>query len=119
MAACHEEFCMLTTLIYLIDCVLVHDKSLSDKKAHDWLCAFSSCIRQLSAISSLFLFRSLTHGHFMTPKPGTTRIGDYCSRNKAQSVLIQSTLPSSYHLVLRAGAESTLKDLVRKISLHH
>jgi hypothetical protein len=25
---------MLTTLIYLIDCVLVHDKSLSDKKAH-------------------------------------------------------------------------------------
>ena len=40
------------------------------------------------------------------------RIGDYCSRNKDQSVLIQSTLPSSYHLVLRAGAESTLKDLV-------
>jgi hypothetical protein len=24
------------------------------------------------------------------------RIGDYCSRNKDQSVLIQSTLPSSY-----------------------
>ena len=29
-----EEFCMLTTLIYLIGCVLVHEKSLSDKKAH-------------------------------------------------------------------------------------
>ena len=27
------------------------------------------------------------------------RIGDYCSRNKDQSVLIQSTLPSSYQLL--------------------